>query len=130
MKKNFALIIMVFVASAIISSCLHKRHHDICIAINESEEEYKFCATFDERKTREVQNYIEQYAAANLVVNPSKSQFEGDISIDDNASVNVKTNEGCLKIKFNKEENTQYAYERVKDMCEGIKELLADNSLK
>ena len=128
MKIRFLLIAGSLFFVSIFSSCYWHHHHDVSISINDDEDIYQLSARFDDDKTRAVDNYIkactETYGRFSY---GGQGDLEGTLILDDNTKVYVKSREGRLKIKFNKEENSEEAYEKVKDMCEGIKELLAKN---
>lgn len=125
--KNRPLIIAVLLIIIVLSSCYYHHSHDVSISIQEDEEEYRLLARFDERKTKLVQNYINQHAGNNNVFKTGRVKIDASTTIEDDIPVYIKFHPGRLKIKFNKEENPEESYEKVKDMCEGIKDLLAEN---
>jgi len=129
MKIRFFLIAGGLFFLSVFSSChWHHHYHDVSISINDDEDIYQLSARFDEGKTRAVDNYIKACTETNERFRyGGHGDLEGTLILDDNSKVYIKSREGRLKIKFNKEENSAESYERVKDMCEGIKELLAKN---
>jgi hypothetical protein len=127
MKKGFILFAVVVLLTGMFSSCYYYNDDDVAISIKDSYNEYKLSARFTKSKTREVQNYIENYTENSGLFTSANSEVEGAVTLDDNTKVYVKAKKGQLKIKLDKDENSQESYERIKDMCEGIKELLAEN---
>ncbi|GAB2840278.1 hypothetical protein [Ferruginibacter profundus] len=129
MKVRFVLVAGVLFFLSVFSSChRHRHYHDVSISINDDEDIYQLSARFDDRKTRAVENYIHEYTdAADIFKYGGHGNMDATLILDDESKVYVKSREGWLKIKFNKDENSEEAYERVKDMCEGIKEILAKN---
>jgi hypothetical protein len=102
---------------------------DVSISIRESDEVYKMSASFDERKTRMVKNYISDYTGDNgLFKSGGNVVMDAETTFGDNINVYIKFRPGQLKIKLDKDENSEQAYREVKDMCEGIRELLADHN--
>ncbi len=127
MKARFLFLAVALFLSSVLSSCLHQ-HDDISISIQEDEEEYRLSARYDDSKTGAVENYIKTCTASNGRFNYSgHGDINATVTLDDKSRVYIRSREGRLKIKFNKEENTEEAYERIRDMCEGIKDLLAEN---
>jgi hypothetical protein len=130
MKKGFILIAAVVLLTGMFSSCYNYSDYnddDVAISIKENENEYKLSARFDKNKTWVVQNYIENYTENSGLFKSDNNEVEGTVTLDDNTTVYIKSKKGRLKIKLDKEENSEESYERIKDMCEGIKELLAEN---
>lgn len=129
--RYFAIAICIFFLCGL--SCYNDSYFsnsdDVSISIQESDDVYKMSASFDERKTRKVKNYISDYTGES---GPFKSG--GNIVMDatttfgNNITVYIKFRPGRLKIKLDKDENSEEAYNEVKDMCEGIKELLANDN--
>jgi hypothetical protein len=127
MKVRFLLVAVVLFFAVVFSSC-HRHHHDVSVSIQESEEEYRLSASFDESKTRQVQNYIDEYTGNNGIFRSGGNvEIDATTTLEDNIRVYIKSHPGRLKIKFDKADNDEAAYEKVKDMCEGIKALLAKN---
>lgn len=128
MKSKFLLVAGCLFLLSVFSSCYWHHHHDVSISINDDEDIYQLSARFDEGKTRAVDNYIKAHTETNGRFGyEGHGDLEGTLILDDNTRIYIKSREGRLKIKFNKEENSAESYERVKEMCEGIKELLAKN---
>ena len=127
MKIRFLLVAGVLFFLSVFSSCYHHHHHDVSISIRESEREYQLSASFDESRTRQVQNYIDEYTGSNGIFRSGNVEIDATTTLEDNIRVYIKSHPGHLKIKFDKADNDEASYEKVKDMCEGIKELLAKN---
>lgn len=121
----------LFLLSALSSCHWHRHYHDVSISINDDEDIYQLSARFDERKTVAIEKYLRQCSKSidgSFMYNGNEHDYiNANLILDDDTRVFVKSHNGRLKIKFNKEENSAASYERVKDMCEGIKELLAKN---
>jgi hypothetical protein len=113
----------------VLSSChddSYYRDGNMSISVREDDEEYRMNASYDEDKTMAVDNYIKSCTGSGYRYN-GHGDFNATLVLDDNSRVYIKSKEGRLKIKFNKEENSEEAYEKIRHMCEGIKELLAEN---
>ena len=129
MKIRFLLVAGVLFFISVLSSChWHHSSHDVSVSINDDEDIYLFSARFDDSKTVAVERYIKQCTEdGHIFKYGGHGDMDATLTLDDNTRVYIRSREGRLKIKFNKEENSEESYERVKDMCEGIKELLAKN---
>ena len=130
MKIRFFWIAGGLFLLSVLSSChWHHHYHDVSISINDDEDIYQLSARYDESKTHKVENYLRECTKSidGRFVYGNHDYIDANLILDDDTRVYVKSHEGRLKIRFNKEENSAEAYERVKDMCEGIKELLAKN---
>jgi hypothetical protein len=128
MKKVFIVVAAGIFLANILSSCFNYHDNDVSISIQEDEEEYKLSAHFEDRKTKAVQNFIKEYTASTINFKSSNNNYlDATVTLDDNTRFYIKSKEGLLKIKFDKEENSEASYEKVKEMCEGVKDLLAEN---
>jgi hypothetical protein len=128
MKKVLILVAAGVFLANIFSSCFNYHDNDVSISIQEDEEEYKLSAHFEDRKTKAVQNFIKEYTASTINFKSSNNNYiDATVTLDDNTRFYIKSKEGLLKIKFDKEENSEASYEKVKEMCEGVKDLLAEN---
>jgi hypothetical protein len=131
MTARYFLITVCIFFLCVFSSCYNDSYFsnsdDVSISIRESDNVYKMTASFDKRKTRKVENYISDYTGDNgLFKSGGNIVMDATTTFGDNIKVYVKFSPGKLKIELDKEENSAEAYNEVKHMCEGIKELLAD----
>jgi hypothetical protein len=128
MKARYFLIAVSMFLLISFSSCYNRYHYngdDVSVTVNESDDEYKMSASFDEDKTRMVQNYISDRTGNNGIFRSGGNiQMDATTTLDDNIKLHIKFHPGRLKIDFDKTENSPEAYEEVKDICEGIKDLL------
>lgn len=128
MKIRFLLVAGVLFFISILSSCHWHHNHDVSISINDDEDIYQLSARFDDSKTKAVLHFIDKYAGSNEIFKSGGNvEIDATTTLEDNIRIYIRSYPGRLKIKFNKEENSEESYEHVKDMCEGIKELLAKN---
>jgi hypothetical protein len=125
--KNRPFIIAVLLIMIVLFSCNHHGDHDVSISVSEDEDEYRFSARFDESKTQMIQNFMSRHFDGSDIFKGGNIKIDATTNFEENVPVYIKFNPGRLKIKFNKEENEEASCEHVKDMCEGIKELLAQN---
>jgi len=131
MKARYLLIAVCIFFLSGFSACYNSyriNDGDVSISIKESEDEYRMSASFDEDKTRMVQNYIRDYTGENgLFTSGGNVIMDATTTYDDDITIDLKFRPGRLKIALDKDQNSEEACQQVKEMCEGIKELLADN---
>lgn len=131
MKTRFLLLISCMFLVALVSSCYsyHSTNNSdgVSVTVSENEEEYKLSASFDENKTRLVQNYVQDFTGNTGLIKSGKIEINANLMPNNNTKFYIKCKSGQLKIRFDREENSEEAYERIQEMCEGIKELLIEN---
>ena len=98
---------------------------DINITLNESDHYYSMKAYFSKSKTRDVERYMDSRIGRRSNMSFMNSQIDGRLALDDHTNFYIKKSPGFLKIKLDKAENSEEAYERIRSMCEGIKNVLA-----
>jgi hypothetical protein len=81
-------------------------------------------AYFDRRKTIEVENYMNEKIGDRSHMSFTNTRIDGQISLDDHTIFYIKKYPGFLEIKLDKDQNNFDSYQRVKAMCEGIKEVV------
>jgi hypothetical protein len=131
MKTRFLFVTVALFLGTTLSSCYHDYHHEhdnISISIQEDDDEYRLNARFDENKTTAIDDYIKSCTGSDGHYRyTGHGNINAMLTLDDNSQVYIKSRDGRLKIKFDKEGNSEASYERVRDMCEGIKEILSEN---
>lgn len=96
--------------------------HDEKISVTDSDDTYEFYAKYDKKKSQRVQDYI------NVKMSPS-GKVTGDnvditATLDDKTRFELEEYPGKVRIKLDKEDNSETSYRRIKAMCEGIKEVI------
>ena len=122
LNKYWLIALIIFLGSL---SCTFHRH-DVSVSIKESEDVYQMSARFNGRKTSAVERLINEYSATGNVFWPGGNDIDATVSLGGHNQFYVKSSRGRVKIKFDKDENSDEAYYKVKEMCEGIKEMLAE----
>lgn len=126
MKKYFSIGLLSLIIIAGLSSCFH--HHDISISISDDEDEYEMDALYNRSQEHKVQVYLNEH-----LLNKSSKSFKKhknrseEITLDDNTTVYIKSYPGELRIKIDKYRNSEESCENVRQICEDLKDILADN---
>ena len=119
MKKStilFALACITFI------SCHH--HGDISISYNDGGRYYQMNADFNRSQTRALEKYMDSRIGRRSNMSFVNSRIDGQLGLDDHTTFYIVKYPGHLKIKLDKDENTDEAYERIREMCEGMKDIL------
>ena len=128
MKKLIPLIALIALACITLLSCHHHRR-DITISYNDADGYYSMNAYFDRRKIREAERYMDRMLGDVSNMSFVNSRIDGTIALEDHTIFYIKKLPGHIKIRLNKYENTKEAYERVREMCEGFKDVLTDKEV-
>ena len=126
MKKNTVSIVLGLVIPSMMSSCFHL-HHDISISVSDDEDEYEMEADYRKNQSHAVQVYLNNHLLNNRGVSIHNGFVDDEITLDDKTTFYINTNPGELSIRINKNENSEESCERVKQICEELKQILADN---
>src|ERR1700754_4495666 len=124
MKKRVSLFFLL--CALCLFSCIHISHGgNTDIKFSESDYYYSMRARFNDSKTRSVEYYMDNEMGSRSNISFVNTRIDGRIAFDDHTNFYIKKYPGYLLIKLNKGDNTHDSYERVRRMCEGIKDLLA-----
>src|SRR5689334_6390167 len=122
MKKQAFLFLMLISAGFI--SCKWHHHGNTDISYSERDHYYSMKAWFNKSKTRKVENYMDDKIGDRSNTSFTNTRIDGEIALDDHTTFYIKKYPGFLEIKFDKEKNSYDSYQRIKAMCEGIKEVV------
>ena len=122
-KRNLLYAALILSITVVLSSCFHD--HDLAIHVNDDEDVYRLRASFDEDLTSDVQRVINRHLNRHHYTSMVHVFTDKEIRLDDGTSFYIKTGPGRLKIKIDKDENTEEACEDLREMCEEIKIVLA-----
>jgi hypothetical protein len=125
MKKRNSLFFVMACACMIVVSCRHHRGNT-SIAFSESDHYYSMKARFSDERTRDVEHYMDEMIGDQSNMSFVNSRIDGQIAFNDHTNFYIKKYDGYLQIKLDKDNNSADSYEKVRDMCQGIKRLLAN----
>lgn len=90
--------------------------------VHDSRHIYRIEASFNRSKTSQIARAIDDLLDTNNELEPR--DLQGTISLEDDTRVYVKLRSGRLKIRFNKDENSETAFERMKELTDKLKATL------
>jgi hypothetical protein len=117
------LIVLAAALALLIAGCRH-HHHNTSFSVSETGNVYQINASFNPNKTKSLQHYLNQRFGESSNVSFVNTEMDATITLDDETRFHIKSHPGYLKIRFNKHENSEEAYEKMRGMCEGIKEAI------
>ncbi len=126
MKKQTLSLAIGLMIIAGLSSCFH-RHNDISISVSDDEDEYEMEADYRRNQSHAVQVYLNNHLLTNSNVSIHNGFVDDEVTLDDKTTFYINTNPGELNIRINKNENSEESCERVRQVCEELKEILANN---
>jgi hypothetical protein len=125
--KNYAVSVALgFMMIAGMSSCFH-HHNDISISVSDDEDEYEMEADYRRSKSHDVQVYLNNHLLTSSNVSIRNGFVDDEVTLDDKTTFYINTNPGELSIRINKNENSEESCERVRQICEELKQIIADN---
>ncbi len=125
MKKYFISTLPGFIFLIMMSSCFH--NHNISISISDDDDAYQMEASYRRDQTHEVRTYLNEHLLKNSSVSFKSKSMDEEITLEDNRKFYINSQPGELKIKVDKTENSGESCERIKEVCEDLKNLLAEN---
>lgn len=125
MKKYFIVAVSGIMLLAF-SSCFH-HGHDFSITISDDEDEYEMDASYSKRQARAIRIYLNDHLLHNNIVLHNNNSVDEEITLDDNTTFYINSYPGEFRIKIDKRENSEESCARLKQICEELKKILADN---
>ena len=126
MKKYIVSLALGFMMIAGTSSCFHHRH-DMSISISDDEDLYEMEADYRRNKSHAVQVYLNNHLLTTSNISIKNGYVDDEVTLDDKTTFYINTNPGELNIRINKNENSEESCERVRQICEELKEILDNN---
>lgn len=129
MKYTIAIAICVMLLTGCVRYHSERiREGNISLTVKESDHRYRLDAKFSRSKTKEVARVIDQILDSNNSL--ETDDLDGTISLQDDSRVYVRLRSGRLKIRFDKDENSETAYDRIKDITDKIKATIYTSQAK
>ena len=120
MKKNYILLALITLCFGL--GCqFSPGNGGQSISVSRTDLNYQFKAEFPKEKSGRVFAYIERELSSQIAIN---GEEEKNIKLQDGALFHLKAAEGLLKIEFNRQDNSEAAWQRLEQLCMGIKKEL------
>ncbi|NCI47767.1 hypothetical protein [Sediminibacterium soli] len=98
---------------------------DISLSIRESDDMYQIYASYDPEKTWHVQDYLDETLRSNHMFR--NARMNGMIVLDDRMNFFIRAVPGKLVIKFDRDDNSEEAFHRIKEFGKGLKFRISSN---
>jgi len=126
MKKQIILWVCGLFLAGSFSSCWLHRHHT-SVSISDSGKEYELTASYEKRKTRKVLRFLNGRLEEDCGLSFRNSRIDEEITLDDRTRFSLVSYPGELEIRIDKTENSEESYRKIKEICEEVKDLIAEN---
>jgi hypothetical protein len=123
-NMRITLYLLLICLGLLASGCHLTQSDNLEVSVSESEEFYEFTASYEESKTRDVQKFINQSIKPSQLFTSTDDVLDITTQLKDKTRFQLKSSPGKLKIRLNKQENTEASYERIKNMGDGLRSLL------
>lgn len=120
MKK--IVIVVMLAVGGMLASC-HKSG-DLQIRVKDSDDYYRFAATYDEAKTPRINEFINREIAPTHI--ESTEDIDVETILNDDTRFKWESSPGELLIYLDKGQNSKASYHRIRNMCERIKHLVGE----
>jgi len=120
--KKLAILLSVLLAGIAIISCGFP-NGSISIKHSQYDHYYEMTAKFNPEKTTKVDKYLDQELSSGDM-SFTNTEMDGEITLDNRTIFYIKKSPGYLNIKFDKEKNSEEAFNKIKSVCEGINDVV------
>ena len=83
-------------------------------------------AHFSRNKTKAVHEYMDRQIGKANNISFLNSEIDATVTLDDRTAFYLKSLPGELEIKLDRQHNSYESFIKVKEMCEGIKKVIAE----
>ncbi len=123
MKRKLLLVSLILSSLiAVLTSC---HDHDLDIAIRDDDSDYRMRIWFEEDQTLAVQRVINEHLRQHHSISLVHGYTDTDVTLDDGTVFHIKSRPGRLRINFDKDGNSEEGCDKVMEMCDEIKDMLA-----
>jgi hypothetical protein len=126
MKKHYLWITCCVV---LLNICVVYSTHkgvDGTVTILDTDDTYQLTASFDKEKIGKVQHFINKSIKPNGLFESGDDYLDAVTLLHDKTKFYIKAFKGELFISLNKKENSVESYNRIKKMCEGVKDIVEE----
>jgi hypothetical protein len=121
MKKiNYILVLAII----LLSSCDFNKANRQSISVRKTESKFQFNASFPERKTGKVFDYIEKTLHSDRIFSSTHDDRDVEINLGDTIKFHLKSERGAIEILVRKQDNSFKHFKQIEQMCNGIKSVL------
>lgn len=93
--------------------------HGVSFSVKESDDTYQIYASYDPGNTGRVQEYLDEKLRADRTFR--NARINGNVVLDDRTNFFIEALPGKLLIRFDRDNNTQEAFLKMKELGDGLK---------
>ena len=112
-----------YTLTALLISCGHHNQQN-SITYKDKESYYSMNAHFNKNKTRAVEHYMNEKIGRRNNRSFLHSKTDALITLEDGTKFHLEKWDGHIEIKLNKNENSNNSYYLIKDLCQGMKNVI------
>jgi len=117
--KMKTLLISQIAMLAMLISC---NNGDVSIAVKDEDDYYRFKAQFDDNLSPDVSRFLNDQLST-VRIDPEKDSKIVTV-LPDQTRITVESSPGEVMIYLDKDENSRDSYHRIKNLCEGVKDVI------
>ena len=122
MKNLYYLAALI---SATLFGCNFNGDNDnLSISVKSTDAGYSFEASYPENKTEKVTAYLEKTLGNDKIFTAPSDIKDEEVALGDSIKFYLKSSPGNLEIDFKKQQNSEVSYNKLVEMCKGVKEVL------
>ncbi|MGG7663889.1 hypothetical protein [Dyadobacter sp. BHUBP1] len=123
--KMKSLLISPMIMLVMLVSC---NNGDVSIAVKDEDDYYRFKAQFDDNLSPDVSEFLNEHLST-VRIDPEKDSKVVTV-LPDQTRLTIESSPGELMVYLDKEENSRDSYHRVKNLCEGVKDVILKHNHK
>lgn len=99
---------------------------DVNIAVKDDDDHYRFRAHFNDDLSPEVAEFLNDHISP-IRIDPERESKIITV-LSDHTKLTVESSPGELMVYIDKDENSRDSYHRVKNLCDGVKDVIMRHS--
>lgn len=111
---------------ALVAFLVSCNNGDVNIAVKDEDDSFRFKAHFDDDLSPYVSEFLNDHISP-VRIDPEKDSKVVTV-LPDQTRLTVESAPGELMIYLDKDENSRDSYHRVKNLCEGVKDVILKHS--
>jgi hypothetical protein len=121
MKK--LIILFAALQCMVLASCWHN-HKNISFNYTNNDDSYSMDAWFSKSKTRTAELYMNEKIGKQNNISFVNTETDAEFTLNDGSKFYMQKSPGHIMIKMNKLDNSYDRFQRIQEMCKGLKDVV------